>query len=206
MKKALILLAALFFGSLVVNAAPFSYYKEDKYYFQATGAFDFLQKNDVGNFAGVDELDNDNGYGIAAAIGMYYDPIRLEIEYSHRSHSTNVLNAAGTSFATGDMNYNNFMINVLYEAPMGDSYFLYAGAGMGASFINVEFNGADDNDIVFAYQFMLGVGYKLTREMSLTFGYRFFRTLRGQFDANGSTFNLDPASINALELGIKVDF
>lgn len=215
MKKTLIILTALFVGSLLVNASPFSYYKQDKFYFQVTGAFDMLQKADVANFTNpanvqqLDKLEHDNGFGLTAAIGTYYDPVRLEIEYSYRTSNTNPIQTpfATTAFAAGDLTYNSLMLNVLYEAPLGESMFFYGGVGAGASFVNLELPGnVNDTDVVFAYQAMFGVGYKLTREMSLTLGYRFFRTLRSQFDTANGKMNMDPTSINALEMGIKFDF
>lgn len=207
MKKTLLILCAALLGTVFVNASPFTYYKNDKYYFQVSGAYNILTNSSATDPAGTfDKLKNSNGFGVAAAVGRYYDPIRIELEYSYKGGKTEEVLGSIPTGRSGDLSYNSLMANMIYEAPLGNVMYVYLGVGAGAAMVNLDINGNDDTAVTFAYQAMFGLGYNLTREMSLTLGYRFFRTLDTSHNIGGANINVDPASINGLELGLKINF
>ena len=54
---------------------------------------------------------------------------------------------------------------------------------LGGANINGEITvlGGDDNDTVFAYQFMAGIGFEINPKTTLTVGYRYFATTDPEF-------------------------
>lgn len=210
MKKILFILCATLAIASSSNASPFTYYKNDTYYFQVSGSYTMLSDSNISNFtAPTARLRHKDGFGVAAAVGRYYDPVRVEIEYSYRGNRTEgytVNDVPSSPNVSGNLTYNSLMANVLYEAPLGESMFAYFGGGLGASFVNLEINGRSDMSPTFAYQAMVGLGYNFTRQMSLIFGYRFFSTLQTNHDMKGGTVNVDPAPISGIELGLKINF
>lgn len=200
MKKSLIALSLMLLGAATLQASPYTYFEQNKYYFQVNGSYDVLTNSDLNTLGG--KLENDNGFGVSAAVGKYFDPLRVELEYSYRANNTSLLLNGLPTASSGDLTHNSMLVNVVYEAPLGDVMFVYLGAGMGVSFVNLELAGTDDTDVVFAYQAMFGFGYKVTRQMSIIAGYRFFRTL----ETDHAGLSVDPTSINAFEMGLKVDF
>lgn len=88
---------------------------------------------------------------------------------------------------------------------------LYIGMGVGASEIKLDYNYSDPSlgtftgevdDVVVAYQFMLGLSRKITEPVTLTGGYRLWVSDKPTFE--GTTF--DHFVVHIFEMGVRFDF
>ncbi len=91
----------------------------------------------------------------------------------------------------GDTAGLSFMVNVYADFAPDSSWNPYLGVGVGVTRINLDlgvlarhndgdsgrFAIIDDNHTTFAYQGAAGLGYRLSESITLTLGYRYFRTL-----------------------------
>lgn len=125
------------------------------------------------------------GYDLGSVSGPI--GIRLEGEFGYRSNdvkSHNIggggPNAVGPAF--GDTNVIAGMANMLFDLNTGSPFILYGGGGVGVA--NVDFDGhgvqgvavvMDDDDTVFAWQLIAGVGLEIMPNMVLDVQYRYFR-------------------------------
>ncbi|GHC00924.1 outer membrane beta-barrel protein [Cerasicoccus arenae] len=103
------------------------------------------------------------------------------------------------SGATNNVNVGRFMGNVLLDVPVIDWAYLYGGLGIGGAYYNVE---SVDNDFVFAYQGMAGVGFVVAENVKLEVGYRYFTTL----DPTLLGFAVTAPKYHAAEAGIRFEF
>ena len=81
-----------------------------------------------------------------------------------------------------------------------------AGAGFGATIMKYELGGSSDRDTLFSFQFLAGAGYRMTENLSLILGYRYFRTLDSKFDVGGRTVSVERQAIHGFETGVRFDF
>ncbi len=87
--------------------------------------------------------------------------------------------------AGGDAEMGTAMVNLFYDLNMLDTSFVpYIGAGAGAAFIDyaitdpnssITFQG-EDTTWVFSYQLMAGVAFPIGDGMTMSVGYKYFRT------------------------------
>jgi opacity protein-like surface antigen len=87
--------------------------------------------------------------------------------------------------AGGDAEMGTAMVNLFYDFNMLDPTFVpYIGGGLGAAYIDyaisdpnsgVSFQGKDTT-WAFAYQFMAGVAFPIAEGMTMSVGYKYFRT------------------------------
>ena len=63
----------------------------------------------------------------------------------------------------------------MLEHEVGDRFDLRTGLGMGIGFLNFE-HGQDYGGTSFAYDFMVGMGYRVAENWSLQVDYRYFLT------------------------------
>lgn len=170
----------------------------------------------------------DTGYAFRAAVGAYRAPqVRTELELGYRTvrfdklsvNNDGGLGAAagtaplsGTTVASGRYNAISAMLNAYYDYDTGTAWHPYIDAGIGAArlmFHHVTGAGvqvADAKDLVFAYQFGIGIGYDLTKSLTIAADYRYFTTLDPTFrDAVGANFTSEFTSHN-LSLGIRYRF
>lgn len=87
--------------------------------------------------------------------------------------------------AGGDAEMGTAMVNLFYDFNMLDPSFVpYIGAGLGAAYIDyaitdpnfsTTFQG-EDTTWVFSYQLMAGVAFPIGDGMSMSLGYKYFRT------------------------------
>ncbi|HKW54804.1 MAG TPA: outer membrane beta-barrel protein, partial [Stellaceae bacterium] len=140
----------------------------------------------------LDKLSINNDAGLGAAAGMA--PL------------------TGSTSASGHTTAISAMLNAYYDYDTGSAWRPYIDAGVGAarlSMKNVVTSGVpvvDAYDTVFAYQLGLGLGYEVTKSLTLAVEYRYFTTLDPTFkDAAGTSFNSEFTSHN-LSLGIRYRF
>ena len=169
MKKVWIvgLAMALMFGGVASSALAAPY---------VSGAFGMVSVNDAdvsGNTSG--ELTFDSGFGFIAALGNGFDGLRGEIEMAYRN---NDLDKFPNNNATGDITSLAVMGNMLVDLAVSESIRPFLGAGIGMA--NVDWDG-DEDDTVFAYQAIAGVGFPLTHVTTLDLQYRYFATADPDF-------------------------
>lgn len=138
---------------------------------------------------------------------------RVEVEYTRRSNRLKQAEFAEGNFAAaGDLSAESLLINTFGVYRSKSPWTPYVGAGIGAARLTADdltVTGrslADDEALVFAYQFGGGVELGLTRSLSLDFGYRFLGTTKAKFaEANGGEFKSGYLSHSAM-LGLRLGF
>ncbi|MBP6014986.1 MAG: porin family protein [Alphaproteobacteria bacterium] len=139
---------------------------------------------------------HENGYGAALFMGWVLDEsFRMEIEGGYRhadlDQVTIVRADLGAANAIGDVidagghaDLGTAMVNLYYDVHVFDGSILpWIGAGLGGAYVdynivdtvNDDFNGKD-NTWAFAYQFMAGVTFPVGEGVSMSVGYRYFKT------------------------------
>lgn len=217
-------------AAAVAVAAPTAHAAEGDWYVSAFGGGTLLE--DAHNRGNGNPLEFDSstktGYGYRAAIGVYRVPqVRVEGEIGYRRASLDKLSInndaglgaaagmaplAGSASASGHTTAISAMLNAYYDYDTGSAWRPYIDAGIGAARLtlkNVAASGVpvvDAFDTVFAYQLGLGIGYELTKSLTVAVDYRYFTTLDPTFkDAAGNSFNSEFTSHN-LSLGIRYRF
>ena len=135
----------------------------------------------------------DTGFLAGGAVGYDWGSIsgpfgmRLEGEFSYRGNDVKSHNIGGggpnaVGPALGETNVIAGMANMLFDLNTGSPFMLYGGGGVGVA--NVDFDGhgvqgvgvvMDDDDTVFAWQLIAGVGFEIMPNMVLDVQYRYFR-------------------------------
>ncbi len=150
------------------------------------------------------ESYDDTGYGVAAYMGWVLDDsFRLEIEGGYRSAAidevTIVRDDSGLGFyvpgqttpADGHADLGTAMVNLYYDIHLFDGAVLpWVGAGLGGAFIDYRledpthsgtFEGKDTT-WAFAYQFMAGLTFPVSDGVSMSVGYRYFKTEKFDYE------------------------
>lgn len=214
----------------IAAAAPAAHAAEGDWYVSAYGGGMFLER--AHNRVNGNPIDFSSiaktGYNYRAAVGVYRAPqVRVEGEIGYRRASLDKLSvnndgglgaAAGTAPLTGSVSASGHttaisaMLNAYYDYDTGSAWRPYIDAGIGAarlSMKNVAAGGVpvvNAFDTVFAYQLGFGIGYEVTKSLTLALEYRYFTTLDPTFrDAAGNSFNSEFTSHN-LSFGIRYRF
>ena len=180
------------------------------YYFSLFGGWSDLSDLEIANEQGTINLDGRNGVGLGAAFGQIQGRnLRSELELSYRSHDIEDLllrdftGGAESIEGVGDIESFAGMINVYWEFVdlLGGRVAPYIGAGIGAVNVTADMrlNGGTDafrdgEDSSFAYQYIVGLNYKLREYSDLFIEYRHFAADSLRFDASlpaGSLLNGD---------------
>ncbi|HWG80203.1 MAG TPA: outer membrane beta-barrel protein [Stellaceae bacterium] len=225
---------ALGIGTIMVAAiavrTPPAQAAEGDWYASLYGGGMFLENaNNPGNSNPLDfHSSTKTGYNARVAVGVYRAPqVRVEGEIGYRRAGLDKLSfnndaglgaaagaaaLSGSANATGHYTAISAMLNAYYDYDTGSAWRPYIDAGIGAarlSMHNVAASGVpvvDDYDTVFAYQLGLGLGYDVTKSLTLAVEYRYFTTLDPTFkDAAGQSFNSEFTSHN-LSLGVRYRF
>lgn len=191
-----------------------------KWYVGLQGSVNFVDDSDLdGNgFLGSSPIDYDTGFGGGAALGYmpagtqtFLDMMRFDLEYYYRKSDVDTL-AGGPN--TGDISSNSLMLNAYYDFATGTGWVPYVGAGLGFSEVELETaNGQiDDNDNVFAWNLMAGVGYAPTSMPNTVWsiGYRYFATQDPEFGVNSPVGTGTRAEteydVHNVEAGVRLMF
>ncbi len=122
----------------------------------------------------------DNGWaGVLSAGWAYGNGARAEIELGHRRNDLDSLTGASTG--TGDVSATSGMLNIYYDLKTNTPFTPYLGAGIGAARASLDATPVggsrlDDSDTGFAYQGIVGVGYRLNENATVFTDYRYFAT------------------------------
>ena len=129
------------------------------------------------------------GYSFGGMIGYDFVGPRVELEGRYDNQKATV---SGGSAAYGLTQDNiSAMINVFYDFNAGGRIVPYIGAGAGIDFVKNSALNQQDNNTVFAYQGILGVGYNIDPMWRVNLDGRYFgttnTTLGGQGFQNSNT-------------------
>lgn len=180
---------------MVLIASPVSAAESDIYpYAGVTLGTALTSASKLSDGSGSLYTDFNSGYMAGVAIGIAFNTnlewnierIRLEAEMGYRSNDlTSIKNSKGQSAdVSGTMTVKNLMINgyldntglLVNGVPV--NIFLTAGAGVAmANISTISYQGIplveSANDTRFACQGGLGVGYELTKQITLDAAYRY---------------------------------
>lgn len=159
--------------------------------------------NKLSDSSGSLDTDFEPGYMVGLTTGVAFktdavsniDRVRAEAEIGYRSnHLKSMKNAQGQSVdMSGDVSVTNFMFNIYLESislisrDIPINIFLTAGAGVAiASISSISYQGAtlvnSASDTQFAYQGGLGVGYELSKNITVDVAYKYMGTTTLKFE------------------------
>ena len=158
----------------------------------------------TGRMSGPVALDFDTGWAAGGFVGYDFVGPRLEIETLYRDNKamfTGTVPIAGVgnftflNTNTAEVQQTSVMANLYYDFFAKNAFTPYVGAGAGVAFVHTRLTrfGAltDSDDTEFAYQAIVGVAYKATRNVRISVDGRYYGTLNPTFN---NSFNL-PATV-----------
>ncbi len=130
------------------------------------------------------ELDPDIGYVLGGAVGTFLNDFRVEGEISFRDNSIDPV--PGLPLGSG-LSALAFMVNGFYDINIRKEFTPYVGFGIGFARLALAPDGAlnSDSDIVFAYQFFLGVSKPISPTVDVFLDYRHISTTDPSFSFAG---------------------
>jgi opacity protein-like surface antigen len=206
--------ATTFAAGLLVAASDAS---AQSFYVGAYGGVNYAHESDVTvDGIGGYTIDSDIGYAVGGFVGYDFgNSFRLEGELTYRRNSLDSFSLGPLSTPMeGDASALALMVNGLYDFDSGSDITPHIGAGAGIarfSVIDARPVGIPDpptseDDTVFAYQFIVGVGYDLSPTSSFFVDYRLFATVDPGFtNTSGEVIELSYLS-SALLFGISTSF
>lgn len=137
------------------------------------------------------KLSYNPGYALSGVAGYEFgNGLRLEGEVDYRQASLDKVSVAGlTANISSDVWSVGMMANAYYDIKNSSPITPYIGGGIGFANVNVGdgtisgvkvWNKADDT--VFAYQVAVGVGFDVTKQLTLDLGYKYFGTQDPKFE------------------------
>jgi len=158
------------------------------------------------------------GYIAGIAGGYKWQKWRIELDGDYSENGmksgTHVFDGSGSQISglSGNASNLSFMMNMYYDYNTGTRFTPYFGFGIGADRFNLDsvrtkalasnHTIANDSDIVFAYQPIVGISYLINDHMSVGLEYRYFSTtdatIKYALNPPGGSFKVDPSSHNIL--------
>lgn len=153
-----------------------------------------------GNGNIIDNLDAEAEFHIGTlfggAFGYDFGTYRTEVEFGYRDNDIDLIkNMPNNSGRLRDLNLTgeattlSYMLNTYIDFENDTALTPYVGAGLGIADIELDYNGEERDDTVFAYQAAVGVGYDINARLTLDAGYRYFATQRPDFDGIEGEYN-----------------
>jgi opacity protein-like surface antigen len=168
----------------------------------------FKAKYDNPGFDVHGAIGRELGSGVRAEGEIGYQKINL----AKIGVSNGGLGGLRSGQAGGDSSALSVMANGYYDFQTGTRWKPYVGVGLGVARVNADGMSvnnvqiADDEDAVFAYQAMVGLGYDVTSTGTAYIGYRYFGTEDPTFtDGSNERFKL-PFNSNSVEMGYRYKF
>lgn len=205
MKKIMFTVAAL----AIVSAPMTSMAADDSMYLKASLGIGMAMDSDVDNLpnnAGTAKVTYDSGWLGTVAVGYNFaGPLRTDFEYLWQKNDIDTLayNNSFGNFQEGDFKTQAFMLNGYYDIATGSPWIPYFGAGIGWAKLDLNSPGLpfSDNDDVFAYQLMGGLGYAVNDQLTLDIQYRFMGT--GDAEIQGADYDMHS---NDIIFGVSYSF
>lgn len=207
--------------ALVVSSAEDAAAESEGFYFDVHGGGMYVHDadNEFDDFT--IETSYDIGYSVGLSLGYDLGQFRIEGEISSRAADIDEGSANGIFTGLGDIDGDVYavagMVNAYYDFDFGSPWRPYVGGGVGGAIVGFgkldgELGGAafrfadDDDDLVFAFQAAVGIGYHFNDNFALYGGYRFFGTTPAQISDVGNN-NLETEFYShSAELGIRYTF
>jgi len=141
------------------------------------------------------EMEFSNGWAVIGALGYQMgNGFRVELEPGYRRNSADSTTTnVGDRDADGRLSALSLMTNAIYELPLTFGLRPYLGVGIGGARLSADFSipnvagadlSVDDEDWVFAYQGIAGLGFALSDTVTLGIDYRYFKTQDPEFNSN----------------------
>jgi len=180
-------------------------------YFSVAGGAVFLEDSDL-EANGLDgEAEFDTGFAVSGAGGYAFGGLglgtfRTEVEVAYRQNDVDKISVSGLGTASGgdaEVSVLSGMVNVALDLDTGTVVKPYVLVGVGAASVTLESDdlGADDDDIVFAYQAGAGLGFAVTEAVTVFTGYRYFGTTDPEVEGIDAEY-----SSHNLEAGVRFEF
>ena len=162
------------------------------------------------------DLEFDTGFGAGLVGGFDFGTYRLEGEFAYRTNDHDKISAFGLSpSADGDTSSMALMVNGYYDFRMVSPTIVpYLGVGVGGARVSTKLEEPggsaviDDDDLVFAYQVMAGVGFAVNKQVTIDLGYKYFATADPSFEVigtGGAKLDSEYSSHNVF-LGLRYSF
>ena len=118
------------------------------------------------------DLDADTGNYGSISFGKYLREIRVELEYSFSDVDIDSQTGILGSTDNGEVETKAIFINGFHDFETNSQLKPYLGAGMGWMNVDVEYKQSgveliDDDDDIFAFQVIAGVGYEITDSLNI---------------------------------------
>lgn len=158
------------------------------------------------------DVSSDTGLSIGIKLGSSFTNFRIEGELDYKTNDLDTLSGPGGSLRLdGDVTSTSLMFNGYYDIKASPTVVPYLGLGLGFSRVALDadvlgVNIADDEDIVFAYQFLAGIGFSASPTVTIDVGYKYFATADPSFeDVTGFPFDGEYSSHN-ITIGARFKF
>jgi len=209
-KKGLLAMAMIVAGFVFSPMTLGAYY--DGVYFNGFVGVSKALNNSYKDGAGSNRygIKSDHGFNIGGAVGYRYDCFRAEIGLAYTKNDDDRIDVTynGTPSATagsntGDQKAFTLMLNGYYDFVNRTGFVPFIGAGIGAAYIDHDYFYSTnsirmhESDIVFAYQFIVGLGTDITENLRISLDYRFIGTTDGDFRMNdgGGAMSAGPMKV-----------
>jgi outer membrane protein OmpA-like peptidoglycan-associated protein len=131
------------------------------------------------------------GWAVGGMVGYDFVGPRVELEGLYRQNTGTISTTLlGLGLGNGGLTVNqtSVMANVYYDFMADQAFTPYVGAGAGVAFVNTNVSQLNINNTStqFAYQYMAGVGYKISPSLRLNLEGRYFGTTMPTFQGNGT--------------------
>jgi OOP family OmpA-OmpF porin len=173
MKKVLIGAAALAMLPFASQAQSLQY---PGFYAGIEGGGNYMFQTNIPTPFGQSTMYPNIGYSFGGQIGYDFVGPRVEIEGLYNNSKATVSGASQGPGYGSTKDEIAVMANVLYDFNAGGRIVPYIGAGAGIAFEKVSALNGQDNNTVFAYQGIVGVGYNIDSMFRVNLEGRYFGT------------------------------
>jgi opacity protein-like surface antigen len=111
----------------------------------------------------------DTGYMVGLQVGHDFGFVKAEADYSYHNFDASGVNR------TLEASIHNIFSRLILERALNDKIDIRMGLGMGMGIVDIE-GTTDYQGTGFAYDFLLGAGYRLSHDLSLQIDYRYYLT------------------------------
>jgi opacity protein-like surface antigen len=124
------------------------------------------------------EISFDSGIGFSLAAGSETDILRYEGEFSYRKNDMDEISCSNCVPSSlpinGEVESMSLMANIYKDIDTNSAVTPFIGLGLGFSKFDAEIEGDSEDDTVFAYQLILGTGFKVNDTTNIDVSYRYF--------------------------------
>lgn len=199
------------FGLLAVVCISANAFAAPGYYAGVSGDLFIPHESDAkDDEGGTGTFSFKTGYGAGVVVGRKLQSnLRVELEGTYRTADLSAVDADGENIQIeSDVEMITGMANMYYDIDMGSAVAPYVGFGLGYTSVTVSKGTAgdellwkSDSDGVVSYQLALGLLCKLSQNVDLDIGYRYFGTQKADFDV----VDVDFQSSN-IKIGLNYNF